>query len=167
MYPERMSESTEESQDPSRRHFLKMLAGGFAALTGIGLLVHEISKPTPAQELASKLWDEYQRDPKKFNEAHPGLVRDYLVASQDGVNFRLDPSAVVKDNIVGHRKPGESVGTGILLPNQNPNDQDGPWLTQREVNRMIFFSEKFIKEKPPGFAKPASAGMTKNMLGPK
>lgn len=165
MYIEGVSETAEEN-GITRRGFLRWLAAGAAVVVGGGILANEVQKPTRNQEIAQKLWDDFMKDPDQFKKNHPGLVHDYLVASKDGLYIRSDASAISRDNIIGHKGPGQSIGTAIELPDLKSGDPDGPWYSQKGDNTMIFFSGKFVEEKLPGFARPAP-GMSKDMLEPK
>lgn len=153
-YSEDMAEGG-EGEGITRRGFLQKFGLGLAAALGIGYFAREARKPTGNQELAEQLWDEFLKDPEKFQKEYPALVRDNLVASPDGLNIRSDASAISPDNIIGRRKPGQFVGTAIQLPSQRPHDPDGPWYVQKEGERMIFFSGKYVEEKKPVWEKAA------------
>lgn len=141
-----MAEESGEEKGGSGITRRNLLFAGAAAL-GALFLGREAIKQNPFQERAQKLWEDYERNPQEFLLEYPNSVISGLSAGPNGVHLREIPSAQMgKEGVAGYLKPDEPVGTALIFPDQKPGP-DGPFLTIKKDNRVVFVAERQLKPK--------------------
>ncbi len=133
-----------------RRNFI---LGGLAAAAAF-VLGKELTKQNIFQEKATKLWEEFEKNPQEFLKNHPSGVIEELVVGPNGVNLRNIPSTQGgREGIVGYLKPNESTGTALVFPNQRA-DPDGPFLVIKKNGNIVFVAENQLTKANPKLSNP-------------